>query len=690
MPRASWIGVAGLVVALLGGCSENVGPAPPDGATRIAVRAEGPTGPRIARSGSVVEAVGGTVWVGTDAGLHRVRIDRPGDPWPSAHAGFFASDGAEAAGRVIALDVDPSGEHLFFAGKLGVLTTLGASVDGGALFVEVERPRVTDLDVDAIAVAPVSARWPAGALVAAQGREVFVRDVEGDVWSAAELGGSILRIDAVAADATRIVVGAVTPTDSTVIATRGFDDDAFTVIDVRPGSLVLDLDVDAARIAWATEAGVFDTRGTEVRWPEGPLVAAAVVATADELRWSVAIAGPAAGEARVTSGVGSQTIDSATAAVLRGGVEGIAVAGLERAWTVDAAATLSRVEGATIDGHPFAGTAAGLSTVGSIDPMAGTIAVARQRNGEVFVGAADDPDAFVSRGAQSTSTVRAIVPDPEASTRLLAASFGVYANDENQLFWDPRNAGFMPYEVFLGEQIGVITLEVLDDGAVWCGGENGEGPYRWDATASRWQRPHDGLGIPGMSAFGGIEPGLPFVTQVRDFARDADGRVWMAGFRGGAWRFDEPTWTGQNVGLPDLGGAAMDTCCVVAPRRQVDVRALERIEGGVLLAATAWGVFARGRGDERWVDRSLGLTNRDIRALAVSPRDDRTVVAVARGSAAAPDWLFLTEDAGRTWFPVGTSLVAVPAVDVVWSRPARREVVVLVEGRGAWRLELEP
>lgn len=679
--RGAWLVAATVAVV---GCSENVGPPPPDGGARIEVRVERPTGPRSARSGSVLAVRGGVIWLGTDAGLLRVRAEATEDLWLPAHAGFFGANGSEAPGRLTGLAVSSDAERIVFTGRRSTSATIGVSDDAGASFVGIERPDVLDFEVDAVGIAPPSPRWPGGAWLVAQGRRVFSRDVGTATWVDVELPGEVLSIGAVAADAAgRLVVGAQVDSDSSAVFVATAED--FTARGRRAGAEVLDLVATEEAVLWVTATGVHRDDVTFVSWPGRVLTAASVDSGG---RWAVAVDADLPGAALVAHGTTPAVVNDADAVRLDDGVEALARHG-SAVWATDAAAALTRIDGGA-QTTPFAGTEAWLSAVGVIDAAQGRIAVARQLNGEVLVGPADDPDAFVSRGAQSTSTVQSIVVDPDETGTVLAGSFGVYASAASQQIWNPRNLGFEPYEIFLVDRITVVALESLGDGQLWSGGENGEGPYRWVPDLGRWERVHDGLGTPRSSAFGGSEPGLPYVTQVRDFARDTDGDVWMAGFRGGAWRLEGSTWRGENVGLPDLEGAPMDTCCVVAPARQVDVRAVERVAGGRLLAATAWGVASRARGDSRWQDRSLGLSNRDVRALAVSPRDPDTVVAVSRGSAGAPDWLFLSEDAGRTWFPVATSLVAVPAVDVVWSRPDRNEIVVLVEARGAWRLELQP
>jgi hypothetical protein len=118
------------------------------------------------------------------------------------------------------------------------------------------------------------------------------------------------------------------------------------------------------------------------------------------------------------------------------------------------------------------------------------------------------------------------------------------------------------------------------------------------------------------------------------------------------------------------------------------VRDLARLDDGTLLAATGWGIFAFDPSAESWSPRSQGLTNTDVWAMAAHPTRGRTVVAVGRGVSASPRWIHLSEDSGRTWFPVDVSVLAKDARDVVWSRPERMEITALLYEQGAWRMEL--
>jgi hypothetical protein len=592
---------------------------------------------------------------------------------------------------VALLTVGDEGRRILFAGAVGVLTTLGASDDGGRTFRALPRPDPTTFTVDAVAIAPPSSRWPTGAWLVAQGIGLFARAPGAAAWERVAFDAPVQRIDRIAAGPDGgLVVGAVRPDGG--VGLWSVLDGAVQRVAAVDGSAVLALDpVSADAPVFATERGIWRGEELVVTWSGRDLRAAALRSGANGIEWVVLADDDRPGRSRVARGRGARVLEPGAGVVIEAAAPVVA-RGSTAAWTVDERAAVWRVDDTAAERYVFESTTGALSAVARVASDPPRLAVARRADGEVLVGPPGDPDAFVSRGSWSTSTVRALAADPADPTVLLQASFGCYENAAADQAWVGRNAGFVPYEVFLGDRFGLITLEVIADGTLWSGGDNGEGPYRWDPAQTRWERIHAGLGVPRTTAFGTSEPGLPYVTQVRDFALDADGSTWMAGFRGGAWRLDPaaaegPVWRGSNVGLPDLDGAAMDTCCVVAPERQVDVRAIEAA-GGVLLAATGWGVYGRAPGDGAWSDRSLGLSNRDVRDLAVHPDDPSTVVAVARGRSTAPDWVFLSEDAGRTWFPVDASLVAAPGVDVVWSHPRRREITARIEGRGAWRMEL--
>jgi hypothetical protein len=123
---------------------------------------------------------------------------------------------------------------------------------------------------------------------------------------------------------------------------------------------------------------------------------------------------------------------------------------------------------------------------------------------------------------------------------------------------------------------------------------------------------------------------------------------------------------------------------------EVDVRDLVATDDGSLLAATGWGVYRLQSGESEWRARSTGLFNLDVTRLLVHPRDRGLILAACRGRPDAPDWLFLTEDAGRTWFPVDSRLRGRVPVDLDWTDPDRLGIVVLLQALGAWRMELDP
>ena len=672
-----------LVASLLSGCSENLGPAPPDGGRRVAVRVEGPVAPPVARTATALAVSGEVRWLGTDAGLHR---HVPGVGWSPAHAGFVDRDAVESVGAVRLIAAD--GQRVLFAGEFAALTVLLASDDGGRTFAEIPRPDVNRLEVEALGLAPPSSRWPRGAWLVAQGVTTHVRPVGASTWTVVPSTASVRRVDVVTGTAQGGVLVGLIAGDGTPEVWELDPGDGSSQRRARgTGSAVLAVAPKGSSVGWATDDGVFVGDARIVRWTGRSLRAAALAPDGPAAGWTVLADADLPGTGLVARGSGSAEISDGATTTVDAATDHVAHTD-GAALVADESAALLTIGAGSLARDPFGSTTSDVSAIAAIG--GGRVAVARRDNGEVLVGEPGRPDSFLSRGAQSTAVVRSLAVDPDDPSVLLAAGFGCFASDASTTVWTGRNAGFDAYDPELDDRFSLITLETLADGSLWSGGENGEGPYRWDPARREWERIHAGLGEPGASLFGSLESGLPFVTQVRAFARDDAGATWMAGFRGGVWRLGSGNvWRGANVGLPDVVGAPFDTCCVTGPGRTVDARDLTRAADGTLLVATGFGVFGRDADGDVWEDRSVGLTNRDVRAVAANPVDPDVVVAVARGRAAAPDWIFVSEDGARTWFPLASVLVAAPAADVVWTRPDDREIVVRFEGRGAWRMELQ-
>ncbi len=677
-----------LVIAsclLLGACSENLGPAPPDGGRVVGVGHEGFSGPRTERVGTAVKVAGSAVLVGTDAGLFHFDVDRPG-AWSPVHGGYLTADSGARVGVVLDLQLTADGRRILFRGELGRTEALVASDDGGAIFSRLTRPDPLLNSVDAIGIADPGVLGLGGAWLAVQGGRAFVRSTTAEVWDERLMPRAPVEVAAIVADARgniALAVAASLVADWTLWISQGPDGDV-----LETG---ITLDGPALAITWhgtelltATSSGIHDLTGQFVTWNGAEVVFASLDGSGTQLAWAL-VARLADSTLAIATGEGPGVVEQFTT-LPPGTVVAVARSGGQTRVLYDEGSSW----GASGGVDAYAGVELDLFSMAA-RPAASSLAVGHSRTGEIFQGAATDPDAFSTRGTPLQASVPLnILFDPLVDDALLVGSFGIYRSDPQTAIWQERNTGFFSYDpFFFAGPFPVSAFVALPNGELWVGGINGDGPYRSIDGGENWQRVHQGLGEPGSYL---AESGLPLMTQVRGFTIDQNGRVWMGGFRGGVFRLDESTdiWEGVSAGLPKVNGVALDSCCVVPGVREVDVRDLATLGDGTLLAATGWGIYALRPGSQTWEDRSIGLFNRDVTLLLRHPDDSATVLAASRGRDEAPQWLFLTEDGGRTWFPVDSRLRARTALDLVWSDPARMEIVALLEAQGAWRMGLNP
>lgn len=679
LPNAA---LGALAISLIAGCSENLGPAPPDGGRVVRVRAEEISGPRTPRVGTAIRSGGGSVFVGTDAGLFQF-----GDPehWSPVHGGFLSAEDVSRAGVIEELSVDASGRQLFFRGVIGPSQVLVASADGGRTFERIDRPDALLIEVDGIGIAPAGAAGPDGAWLAAQGGRIFARPVAGNDWLEHLMPGAPAAISQIVADeAGRVALGVAFPgADDWTLWTGRLDGGDVTATGVELDARPLALAWSDDGLAIASESGVTLGSTPLVRWPGALVEHADLEDRGGQLHWAL-LGRLADGSLAVATGAGPAEVSGWVPLAADDAVAVTLTAGGALALRADAGI----VDGAVA--YAYGGTEVDLFSV-AVRPGTSIYAAGDTRSGEIYQGRVADPLDYSTRGTPlRASAPRRIVFDPRVEDALFVGSFGVYRSDPLTSTWQERNTGFFSYDPgFFAGPFPVSAFDALGQDELWVGGINGDGPYRSRDGGATWERLHDGLGEPGSYQ---SEPGLPLVTQVQAFASGPDGATWMGGFRGGAFRLDEGTgvWEQRSAGLPRTDGAPQEDCCPQPGVSEVDVRDLVTLGDGSLLAATGWGVYRLPEGAGRWELRSTGLFNRDVNRLLRHPSDSATVLAAARGRADAPDWLFMSEDAGRTWFPVASRLSGRTVVDLAWSDPAALEVVVLLEAQGLWRMELDP
>lgn len=657
----------------------------------MAVRAESFAGPLADRTALSLAAGGGRIHLGTDRGLYGIEGEPLTGRFRPEHGGFTDDQGRESVGAVDRMALDPTGRRLLLVSRFGGADFLTASEDGGETFRPLSLPSPNPLleVVDGLYAFPPSDDAPDGAFAVAQGPSLYRRQgAETAAWERVQLPFEPVEWGVGFADGSGTVLVGVEGPEGVALLDSRDGGRSFRMVETGSGPY---LAVAWYEGSWSrVDADVWRHGLQGLRWDGHWFVAARLQVLEGRLRWAV-----------VGESMGSGLLSVATGTGLPDQIDGVAL--LDDV----VLSTLSLVPGGAVIAAPdgdlivvgesgwirrrsFDG---GEMDLGSLAVHTATqrLYVGHRRTGEIYRGRAEDPASMVARGTplfQSES--RCLLVDPQLGESIFAGSFGVHYNDGSSVVWEQRNTGQFSYlqENFSGP-VKPRTLDISPDGVLWLGAIQGDGPYRGLDTGQSWQPVHGGLG-PHGSREG--EDGLPFATSINAFAFPEDA-VWMASFRGGVWRLDASTgatWLAENRGLPDLSGTVVDSCCFDTTAREIDARDLVVTEAQTLLVATAWGAYRREAGARQWESSSLGLANSDLRALAVSPDDPSRVVAVARSGPELGAWLFYSEDSGRTWTTVGSSLVAKTGVDVVWSRPQSDEIVALLENQGAWRLELDP
>ncbi len=670
-----------LACLVLVGCSENFGIPPVPPGTLVLPTSEGSVGPVFARSGVSLAGGPDVFFVGTNSGLFRADVSSAEAVWTPAHPGKITDNGEPAFFSIDGLDVDASGSVVVFESSLGAADDeVYLSLNRGDSFDNVRIPNLILRDVDRVGALSPSDAHPDGSCVVVQFPEVHVWDTVAADWRESMLPWVPEQIGPVSSSREHVVVaafrdslwrflisadGGVTFVESTISTDQ-------TLLDAAIGP--------SGQVVYATASGVVVGGTTHA----GTFIAIDVRHLAGAFRF-----------AGLTPGSNS---------LVQGIVGGVAGAALELTFpvadeglvaTAGGGAAMSRVDGmlaicgSTCGEREFRGRDL-LWTALAADPREPGFVYLGRRDNRVRYG--DAQGEMIDLGTpRFPSLLQSILPDVNTAQGVFVGSYGVHYRPDHALggVWEERVAGQDSYLQILGpgSPVQPIAMERDPGGdVIWMGTSEGDGVYRTNNEALLWERMNDGFGPPGVG-----EDGLATVPRVTAFAFDRS-EVFIGSLRGGVWTLDssDNSWSQMNTGLPDAMGVPVDSCCFDVADTNVDVRDLVALDDGTLLAATAWGVFRRGRSASAWSFSGDGITSSDLFALAPHPTDSDLIVAGGRGTPMNPAWLFLSDDGGQSWLPVGSSLLARFASDIVWSNPDRSELVVLLQGSGAWRLDLDP
>jgi hypothetical protein len=673
------------------GCSENYGTPPVPPGTPIAVQHEQFAGPILPRAGQGLAGTGNLLWVATDRGLYHAKSESGTLTWRPAHFGVMGADGFARVSPIVALAVDPTGRIEIHAAGFTVNHYLTVSIDGGRTFRPTSLPNVIAGTVERVAALPPSEPHPGGAFAVVQGVSLFLQSAGSTDWTRAELPSAPLSIGPLAGNTSGEVVVAVETGQGWALWASADGGARFEATSVRAVGPILDVAITEQGIpAYAAADTIVLGASAVAAPPPATFIAADLGVDGERVHYLARLESPGGVGPRLWWGTLPDG-DPVEVDPPDPGPPADLLATAHDAFVLGPTCDVFELDGPTWIRHPFGG--------GHLNW--GAIATDPNEEGALFLGSVEgrvwreDAAGAASVGQPNgSSQVRALLEAPRLGG-LFAGTYGVQWRSTGADSWQDRSAGLFNYRLdqYSGPvDVQTLALDPSDLDRVWLGSTQGNGPYRSRNGGQLWEQVHGGLGSPG-SIFG--EDGLPAATDVRAFVLDA-ATPWMGTYRGGVWRLDprapadplDDVWVQSNRGLPDLAGEPVDTCCFAPLEVSVDVRDLTRLADGTLLAATGWGIFRDEDAAGAWEPSSDGLTNYDVFALAVHPTSPDWVLAAARGTAAHADWIFLSEDGGRSWSPLASVLRARFARDVVWSAPSRLEVVALLDGGGAWRMEL--
>jgi len=225
-------------------------------------------------------------------------------------------------------------------------------------------------------------------------------------------------------------------------------------------------------------------------------------------------------------------------------------------------------------------------------------------------------------GVVMTSVVNQFVFDPLDSNRLfVATTVGIFESQNGGEAWQKRMDGMK--EVLM---VVTLTLDPTRPTILYAGTSGGV--YKTMNRAVRWQKANNGLVPPDLlqsSRALGVT-----VIQVDPHAPDT---VYAATLNGLYRSTNEAkSWTRIAQSLPD---------------QMISAMVLDRAIAGVIYVASREGVHKSGDGGMTWSAINKGLASLNVRSLAQSPTDPKTLYVGTNGSG-----LYRSRDGGDKWEPM--------------------------------------
>jgi photosystem II stability/assembly factor-like uncharacterized protein len=220
---------------------------------------------------------------------------------------------------------------------------------------------------------------------------------------------------------------------------------------------------------------------------------------------------------------------------------------------------------------------------------------------------------------EHVSFVNQFVFHPALSEKIYAATtVGAFYSKDAGREWEERMNGM--------KEVHIVTAIAINpkDPSVLYGGTTG-GIYRSDDGAMTWKKINNGL-IPESELMASMALGVNAIE-----IDDANPDVVYAGTTKGLYRTSNKgeSWEriGQSITEPFISSIV-----------------LQSGDPSVIYIGGPGGVWKSADGGKSWEAKNEGLASLNIRALAIEPRQDRSLYAGTNGSG-----LYRSTDAGATW-----------------------------------------
>ncbi|MCP4256657.1 MAG: hypothetical protein GY774_03910 [Planctomycetes bacterium] len=222
--------------------------------------------------------------------------------------------------------------------------------------------------------------------------------------------------------------------------------------------------------------------------------------------------------------------------------------------------------------------------------------------------------------------VRALVVDPSNRNIIYTGTYGggVFSWDDSNRYWVKLNEGLTgPY----GQYVQALAVDPNDSTIIYVG-TNGGGVFKRKDAGLNWLVQNNGLTNLDVQALAIDPAGTHHASHIG--VGFVTGTLYVGTNGGGVFRWDNTSrsWVKLNKGLTDLNVQAL---------------AIDPKDSTIIYAGTnGGGVFKSVNGGRYWAEKNTDLTDLNVRALAIDPTGTLYVGTNGGG-------VFSWDDGGQKW-----------------------------------------